>query len=127
LPAAVALGKRMFQKEPLFYPARMTFGNLLLTQGDTPASIREEEKVLEQASDGIAGTYFLALAYFDAGELGKARKILETARSRHAENYWVRIVWALLLALEGKKGDAIREMDGEVQRPAPDRCNQRLP
>jgi predicted Zn-dependent protease len=113
---AVAVARGLLEREPLFYPARMTFGNLLLMQGDTAGAIREEEKVLEQAPQSIAGTYFLALAYFEAGETAKARSILEAVHARHRENYWVRVAWAVLLALEEKRQDALAEMDSEVQK-----------
>jgi serine/threonine protein kinase/Flp pilus assembly protein TadD len=113
---AVALAKGILQREPLFFPARMTFGNLLQMQGDTSGAIREEEKLLEQAPQSIAVTYFLSLAYFDAGELAKARAILEGIRALHLENYWVRVAWALLLALEAKRQAAVAAMDAEVQK-----------
>jgi len=56
----------------------------------------------------------LSQAYMDAGDLPKARSVLEHARSLVPKNFLVRQAWALLLSLEGKPEEALREMDDEV-------------
>ena len=43
-----------------------------------------------------------------------ARKVLETVDAPHRQNYLGRLTWALLLALEGKKTEALREMDEQT-------------
>ncbi len=112
--AALTLARQMVEREPLFFPPRMNLGDILRTQGDTAGAIREQEKVLEQASGNLFGIWFLSRAYLDAGELVKARAILERGRSVDPKNYLVRLAWALLLALEGKREEAMKEMDEEV-------------
>ncbi len=57
---------------------------------------------------------FIGLARLNSGELPEARKALARARSLEPKNLQVRLLWALLLALEGKHDDALREMDPEV-------------
>jgi predicted Zn-dependent protease len=48
------------------------------------------------------------------GNLAKAREVLTTARSLQPENYLGRVLWALLLAVEGRRADALQAMDAEV-------------
>ena len=112
--AALTVARQMIEREPLFYPARMNLGHLLLTQGDTAGAIREQQKILEQAPESPLGIWFLSRAYMNAGDLAKARATLERARSVNPKNYLVREAWALLLALEGKRQEALKEMDEEV-------------
>ena len=50
----------------------------------------------------------------DAGELDKAREILERARAFDSGNYLVRLEWALLQAFEQDRGEARGAMDDEV-------------
>jgi tetratricopeptide (TPR) repeat protein len=111
---ALALAKRMLEREPLFFPARMNLGDTLRVQGDVAGAIREQEKILEQSPDNLYGIWFLLRACLDAGELVKARGILERVRSVDPKNYLVRVGWALLSALEGKREEALKEMDDEV-------------
>jgi len=112
--AALALARQMIEREPLFFPPRMNLGDILRTQGDTAGAIREQVKILEQAPQNLFGVWFLSRAYMDAGELVKARGILERGRSVAPNNYLLPVAWALLLALEGKREEALKEMDDEV-------------
>jgi tetratricopeptide (TPR) repeat protein len=111
---ALTLARQMIEREPLFFPPRMNLGDLLLTQGDSAGAIREQEKILEQAPNNLFGIWYLSQAYMNAGELAKARAILERGRSVDPKNYLVREARALLLALEGKREEALKEMDEEV-------------
>jgi hypothetical protein len=47
--------------------------------------------------------------------LRKSREILKPVSGAARQNYRVRPVWALLLALEGKKAEALREMDSDME------------
>jgi hypothetical protein len=58
------------------------------------------------------------MAYMTAGNVGSARRALERARSQEPKHYNVRLLWAIQLALEGKRGEALREMDPEVLKYA---------
>ena len=93
----------------------MTLGELLREQGDAVGAIREQERILEQDPQSRVALGFLARAYMDSGDLPKARQALERVRSKDRQNYMLRQQWALLLALEGKRSEAFREMDSEVQ------------
>jgi serine/threonine protein kinase len=112
--AALALGRKMLEQEPLFFPARMNVGDILRLQGDLAGAVREQEKVLEQSPNNLFGIWYLSRAYLEAGELGKARAALERGRAVDPKNYLVRLGWALLLALEGKREEAFQAMDEEV-------------
>ena len=109
-----ALYKRLLDADPLFFPARANVGENLRQMGDPAASVREQEKIFEQDPDNMFALVFIGLARLNSGELPEARKALARARSLEPKNLQVRLLWALLLALEGKHDDALREMDPEV-------------
>ncbi len=111
---ALALTRPLIKREPLFFPARMSLGEVLRTQGDTAGAIREQEKILEQSPNNTYGIWFLSRAYLDAGELAKARGVLEHGRSIASNNFAIRMQFALLLLLEGKQEAALGEMNEEV-------------
>jgi predicted Zn-dependent protease len=90
---------------------RMFLGEILRTEGDTTGAIREQKKVLEQAPANITSVQFLVHAYLDRGELDEARKLLEARRQQFSGNYMWRQSWALLLAAEGKREEALQAMD----------------
>ncbi|MGH9787922.1 MAG: tetratricopeptide repeat protein, partial [Candidatus Acidiferrales bacterium] len=93
-------------------------GEIYREQGKLPEAIREQEKVLEQDLTNLIALTYLSRAYIDQGDLRRARATLERARSEHRQNYSIRLSWALLLAREGKRADALKEMDAEVQKYA---------
>jgi len=81
---------------------------------DVQGAIREQQKVLQQAPGNISAIRYLALAYMDGGELDQARSLLEEKRPLFHGNYMWRATWALLLALEGKREEAVQAMDEET-------------
>jgi serine/threonine protein kinase/Flp pilus assembly protein TadD len=101
---------------PLFGPARMFYGVALREGGDLDGAIRELEKVMERAPNNVSAVSFLTSFYLDAGEPGKARALLETQRSEYSGNYMWRQAWALLLAAEGRRDEAMAAMDGETEK-----------
>jgi tetratricopeptide (TPR) repeat protein len=109
------LSKQIITSWPLFWPARLSLGEMLREQGNTAGAISEFERALEQDPQNIQILSPLASAYFDSRELSKARQTLERPRSGHRQSYLVRQAWAILFALEGKRAEALREMDGQVQ------------
>src|SRR6185503_8608515 len=75
----------------------------------------EQSHILEQESNNGAALSALAQAYLDTGDLGQARQIMERAGNAGHKGYRGRLVWALLLALEKKRDEALREMDADTQ------------
>jgi tetratricopeptide (TPR) repeat protein len=108
----------MLHAAPLFFPARSICGNFLRERGDAEGSIREQQKALEQNPKDVIALLFLATAYTTAGDVGSARRALERARSLEPKRYSVRLLWAIQLGLEGKRDEALIEMDPEVLKYA---------
>jgi len=115
---AQEMGGKLLEADPTFFPARTFLGEIYREQGKLPEAIREQEKVLEQDLTNIIALTHLARTYIDQGDLRRARATLERARSEHRQNYGIRVSWALLLAREGKRADALKEMDADVQKYA---------
>jgi tetratricopeptide (TPR) repeat protein len=109
-----ALVKRLLEIDPFFFPARLNLGENLRQMGDPAGSIREQEKVLEQDPTNIPALMSMGMAYLTQGNAVKARETLARARSLEPQNYQVRLLWALLLAVEGRREEAMREMDAEL-------------
>jgi len=104
----------LMRRWPLYWPAHLNLGELLREQGDPEGAIREQQRVLEQDPKNVHARVALARAYIDLRDLKEARTTLEPARKDNAHNYILRQTWALLLALEGKKADALREIDPDL-------------
>jgi tRNA A-37 threonylcarbamoyl transferase component Bud32/Flp pilus assembly protein TadD len=104
----------ILDREPLNGPARMFLGETLRMERDLPGAIQQQQQVLEQAPGNMSAIRNLALAYMDNGELEKARALLDAKRSMFPGNYMWRATWALLLALEGKRQEALLIMDDET-------------
>ena len=104
----------ILQREPLNGPAHMVLGDTLRIEGDLQGAIREEQRVLLQAPANISAIRYLALAYMDERDLGRARALLEEKRPLFSRNYVWRAMWALLLAREGKRAEALDAMDEET-------------
>jgi len=103
----------ILDREPLNGPARMFLGETIRMERDLPGAVQQQQQVLEQAPKNMSARN-LALADMDGGELDKARGLLEEKRSMFPNNYMWRATWALLLALEGKRQEALQTMDNET-------------
>ncbi len=112
---AVREGRQILARWPLFWPARLSLGEFLREQGDIVGAIREYERILEQDPTSRLCLASLARAHMDSGELPKARQALDRVRPEHRKSYRLRLYSALLLALEGNRTEALREMDRDVQ------------
>src|SRR5215472_927194 len=106
--------KQIATEFPTFGPARAFLGQVQREQGDTPTLIREMERLLDVDQENPFGYWNLARAYMDSGELPKARQSLEHVRPQQRSNHFGRLHWALLLALEHKKTEALRELDEQT-------------
>ncbi len=112
------LARKALAINPNFFPVRMVNGEVLQNAGELADSIREREKVVEQAPANLVGVRSLARGYIIAGEMAKARQLLERAPPDARKNFMVRLVWAQLLASEGQRADALRELDEGVEKYA---------
>ncbi len=123
--AAIALLKRTIARDPLFVPLRFNLADLLRMQGDLTGAAAELNKLIEQVAENPYFLYLLFRTNLDAREPDKARATLGRARAADRGNYWLRLGRALLLASEGKRAEALKEMDGELLKfagliPQPD-------
>jgi tetratricopeptide (TPR) repeat protein len=112
---AIRQTQQIITRWPLFWPARFNLGELLREHGDMPGAIRALERILESDPESRIALWALARAHMDSGDLPKARQALESVDAQHRPNYRGRLCWALLLALERKRTEALREMDGPLQ------------
>jgi tetratricopeptide (TPR) repeat protein/predicted Ser/Thr protein kinase len=112
---AIAQAREVIARAPLQWPPHLYLGDLLREQGDTAGAIGEQSKILEQEADNGAAIGALAQVYLDKGELAHARQTLDRAGNRQRKGYRIRIVWALLLAAESRRDEALREMDAGLQ------------
>ena len=116
--AGEALAREALQRAPLFFPARMNLAELRRQQGDFTDAIRQLEKILEQDPENIYAIVKLARAYGEQGNLRAARLALESARPEFRQNFQFRLGWAVQLALEARREQALKEMDAEVLKYA---------
>ena len=116
--AGEALAREILQSAPLFFPARMNLAELRRQQGDFTDAIRQLEKILEQDPENIYAIVKLARAYGEQGNLRAARLALESARPEFRQNFQFRLGWAVQLALEERREQALKEMDAEVLKYA---------
>jgi hypothetical protein len=111
---AKTMARDVLTREPLFMAPRVFLGEILRTEGDVAGAVRELQMILEQRRGSALAVRALALALMDSGELGKSRILLEEMRPMFVTNYIWRHTWALLLALEDKRGEALQAMDADV-------------
>lgn len=115
---AEELARELLASQPTFFPARTYLGEMWREQGKLADGVREQEKVLEQDPTNILALGHLSRAYLDLGDVAKARTTLELAKPEDRQNYRVRLMRALVLAREGKRAEALREMDRELEKYA---------
>jgi tetratricopeptide (TPR) repeat protein len=109
------ISKSLIDRFPLYWPGHLDFGEILREQGNARGAVQEQGRVLEQDPQNVFGLVYGSRAYADLGDLQKARATLERARAEDRQNYQLRAEWAVLLAQEGKRDEAVREMDADVQ------------
>jgi tetratricopeptide (TPR) repeat protein len=110
------VARKVLAINPLFFPVRLMLGETLQSMGDVPAAISEMEKVAEQAPSNLVGVFYLARGYIISGDARNARRILERTEPASRQNYLTRLTWALLSAREGRRAEALREMDEGLQK-----------
>jgi serine/threonine protein kinase/pimeloyl-ACP methyl ester carboxylesterase/Flp pilus assembly protein TadD len=111
---AMAIAREALQRVPLFWPGRLCYGQMLREEGRLMAAAQELERGLEQDPANAWLVREMARVYIDGGDLAEARQVLQGVWPVQGHNFRIRLHWALLLALEGKKKEALREVDAEV-------------
>ena len=101
----------VMERSPLFFPAHFFYAQALREQGDTDGSMRELNRILEQAPGTPRAIWEIARIHMDSGDLRRARQTLESADTQSRLLPWGRLIWGLILALEGKRAEALRELD----------------
>jgi Tfp pilus assembly protein PilF/predicted Ser/Thr protein kinase len=100
--------------DPLFFPARMCLADFLHEDGDNAAAAAELDKILEQDPRSVHALRRLARLDLEKNDSAAARRRLEGFSAEERKSYEFRLVWALLLAVEGKAAEARAEMDEEL-------------
>ncbi len=109
-----ALLQALLESDPLFFPARSNFGENLRQAGDAAGSIREQKKIVEQDPKSIMALTSMAQAHMTEGDTAGVRETMTRARAIEPANYLVRLLWAVLLAMEGRREEALAAMDADV-------------
>jgi DNA-binding winged helix-turn-helix (wHTH) protein/Tfp pilus assembly protein PilF len=113
---AGALERENLAREPRFFPAHETLGELAREEGDWATSIREHSQVLEYDPQNIFILHALARTYMDAGDLQMARATLQRLRGDDRPSLRTRALESLLLALEEEKVRASQTLDEDVRK-----------
>jgi len=111
---ALRLWRQIVEREPMFWPSRMNIGDTLRLMGDTAGALREQEKILEQSPENVFAQHYLCTAQIGAGDVAGARRTLNRVRPEDRSRYLIRMPWALLLAVEGRREEALKEMDEDL-------------
>ena len=111
---AQSIGQQVLERIPVFWPARLYGADLLRQQGDLTGAIREYGKILEQEPQHAVTLTLLARAHLDSGDRNGARQSMERIAPKDQQSYWVQLCWAVLLATEGQRDRALKEMDEQV-------------
>ena len=104
----------IMERHPLFYPARMMYGELLRQEGDITGALLEQERVLEQDPQNMFSLGFAARTAIDGGDLAGARRYLDAVRPTE-RGFFVRVCEGILAALEGRRDEALASVDQRVQ------------
>jgi len=111
---AQRVGQQVLKRIPLFFPNRMMLGEILRQQGDLAGAIQEQERILDQDPKNMYALCYMARAYMDGGDLVRARQTLGRGHVGDRQSYRTRRTWAILLALEHHRTEALKEMDEDV-------------
>ena len=111
---AKALCQELIATERLYIWSHVSFADILRTEGEVQAALREIEKVAEQnpVHAGVQG--LLAHFYMDSGDLRRARAAFESIPRPSPFEFHTKLTGARLLAAEGKRAEALREMDDSL-------------
>jgi tetratricopeptide (TPR) repeat protein len=111
---AKALARQLIEGNPLFWVAHQNLGDILRQEGDYQGARASFQKVMDQDPRNISVAKSLTRLALETGDLRGARKILQEMTPADRANYISRLSLALLLAAEGKRRDALRQMDADL-------------
>jgi tetratricopeptide (TPR) repeat protein len=106
--------RKVLAEVPLFWAARILLADVLFGEGRIDDAQREIEKVFEQDPGSVSATCALTRVLLYRGDTAAARKLLVGIGAATHANFQVRIVWALLLAREGRGDEAVAALDPEA-------------
>ncbi len=116
--SAKALIHQLLKQNSLFFAARMSLADILRYEGNIAGAIVELKKILEQSPRNYYATQRLARTYIDANDTHQARLSLESLSPEVQKNYEIVLTWALLLAREGKRTEALQKLDADTLKYA---------
>jgi len=114
IPMARKLEQYNRARNPRFFPTRMNLADMARQEGDWEESLRELTSVLEYDPQNNYVLQRVARTHMDAGRLSIARQTLDRLRPIDRRSFETRSLEALLLALEGRRVEAAKLMDGDV-------------
>ncbi|HEX5041521.1 MAG TPA: protein kinase [Candidatus Polarisedimenticolaceae bacterium] len=118
LQGSEARARRILEVTPLFWAARIMLAEALFDQGRIEEAERETEKVFEQDPENLSALRQMARIHLYRGDARGAREMLERISAATHPNFRVRLLWALLLAREGRREEAIAALDPATLRYA---------
>jgi tetratricopeptide (TPR) repeat protein len=107
---AKAIYRRALDKSPLNTWAQWNLADILRTEGELGTARRGAELLVEQNPKDDGARMLLSFVYEDSGDFKKAQGLLELAPGTKQE-FFNRLAAARLHAAEGKRSEALREMD----------------
>jgi tetratricopeptide (TPR) repeat protein len=97
--------------------ARGNYAENLREMGDFPGAIHEYDRIFNREPRFLLSRVLLAQAYQTDGQYAASRRLLTETTPSDRTNYVFRLVWALQLALDGRRDEARGEMeDPDLQR-----------
>ncbi|MCU1263240.1 MAG: Serine/threonine protein kinase [Bryobacterales bacterium] len=113
---AAEIWGELIKRDPLFWPARTNYGDVLLQMGDAAKAVREQQKILEQAPLNFFAIRSLSRAYISLDKLAEAQSVLDQVHLVDSGNYHIRMSRALLTALQSRHEPASMAIDDELLR-----------
>ena len=105
--------RQILEQIPLFWAARLMLAEVVFEDDRIDEARREVEKVFEQDPVNLGATRAMARILIYQGDTSSARNMLEGISAAGNPNLRVRLLWALLLAREGKADLAVAALDAE--------------
>ncbi len=116
--AAEARARAVLREVPLFWAARIFLSNILFDEGNVEDARRQIQKVFEEDPSNLTAVRAMARVDIYGGDIREGRAMLEKISAATHPNFRIRLVWALLLAREGRSDEAAAALDPETLKYA---------